>query len=91
MLASLPPMWCCLLLLAQAIWPATPQYQIDHWTTENGLPIGGVTGICQTQEGYLWLSTFDGLARFDGVRFTILTEATLPGLQRTASKRCSVP
>ncbi len=73
-------MRCCLLLLAQAIWPATQQYQIDHWTTENGLPIGGVTGICQTREGYLWISTFDGLARFDGVRFTIFDRSNTAGI-----------
>jgi signal transduction histidine kinase/ligand-binding sensor domain-containing protein len=62
------------------MWPATQQYQIDHWTTENGLPIGGVTGICQTQEGYLWISTFDGLVRFDGVRFTIFDRSNTAGI-----------
>ncbi|MFZ0593443.1 MAG: two-component regulator propeller domain-containing protein, partial [Bryobacteraceae bacterium] len=80
MLAWLPPMWCCLLLLANAIWPATQQYQIDHWTTENGLPIGGVTGMCQTREGYLWIATFDGLARFDGVRFAIFDRSNTAGI-----------
>ena len=80
MLARWLPMRCCLLLLAQAIWPATPQYQIDHWTTENGLPIGGVTGICQGREGYLWISTFDGLARFDGVRFAIFDRSNTAGI-----------
>lgn len=80
MLAWLPPIRCCLLLLAHAIWPATQQYQIDHWTTENGLPIGGVTGICQTREGYLWIATFDGLARFDGMRFTIFDRSNTPGI-----------
>lgn len=62
------------------MWPATQQYQIDHWTTENGLPIGGVTGICQTKEGYLWIATLDGLARFDGVRFTIFNRSNTPGI-----------
>lgn len=47
------------------------EYGFDIWTTANGLPQNTVTGIAQTPDGYLWLSTFDGLARFDGVRFTI--------------------
>src|SRR5581483_4997690 len=46
-------------------------YGFDVWTTANGLPQNTVTGVAQTPDGYLWLSTFDGLARFDGVRFTI--------------------
>lgn len=47
------------------------QYRFDHWTTASGLPQNTVSGIAQTPDGYLWLATFDGLARFDGVRFTI--------------------
>jgi signal transduction histidine kinase/ligand-binding sensor domain-containing protein len=69
-----------LLLLLHAAWAATHQYQIDHWTTENGLPIGGLTGMCQTREGYLWIATLDGLARFDGVRFTIFNRSNTPGI-----------
>ncbi|MGA8593318.1 MAG: two-component regulator propeller domain-containing protein [Bryobacteraceae bacterium] len=85
-------MRCCLLLLAHAIWPATQQYQIDHWTTENGLPIGGVTGICQTREGYLWIATLDGLARFDGVRFTIFNRSNTAGItsNRFGTMFCAV-
>jgi ligand-binding sensor domain-containing protein/signal transduction histidine kinase len=60
----------------------TPQYRtpyrIDAWTTENGLPQNSVTSLLQTQDGYLWLGTFSGLVRFDGVRFTLADEGT-PG------------
>ena len=51
------------------------------WTTEDGLPQNSVTGIVQSRDGYLWLSTFGGLARFDGVRFTIFNSANTPGLK----------
>jgi ligand-binding sensor domain-containing protein/signal transduction histidine kinase len=43
---------------------------IRSWDTEAGLPQNTVNVIKQTRDGYLWLGTKDGLARFDGVRFT---------------------
>src|SRR5688572_12839259 len=46
------------------------EYHVDIWQTDDGLPQSSVTAITQTQDGYLWLGTFGGLARFDGVRFT---------------------
>jgi ligand-binding sensor domain-containing protein/signal transduction histidine kinase len=39
------------------------------WQTDDGLPAANVTGIAQTRDGYLWLATQAGLARFDGVQF----------------------
>ncbi|MGH7967410.1 MAG: ligand-binding sensor domain-containing protein, partial [Limisphaerales bacterium] len=41
------------------------------WRTETGLPHNTVNGIVQTRDGYLWIGTRDGLARFDGARFTV--------------------
>jgi signal transduction histidine kinase/ligand-binding sensor domain-containing protein len=46
------------------------------WQAEEGLPDNNVTGAAQTPEGYLWVSTHSGLARFDGVRFQLMP---LPG------------
>ena len=37
---------------------------------DDGLPHYTVTAIAQTRDGYLWIGTKDGLACFDGVRFT---------------------
>lgn len=56
------------------------EYGFDVWTTANGLPQNTVTGVVQTPDGYLWLSTFDGLARFDGVRFTIFDKGNSKGI-----------
>jgi ligand-binding sensor domain-containing protein len=62
-----------LLLLpprARAAEPAPARTPvIRSWGTEKGLPQNTVTAITQTRDGYLWLGTHDGLARFDGVRF----------------------
>jgi signal transduction histidine kinase/ligand-binding sensor domain-containing protein len=56
------------------------QYQLDTWLTRNGLPQNSVNAIVQTRDGYLWLGTWGGLARFDGVRFTTFNRANTPGL-----------
>ena len=48
--------------------------------TTNGLPQNSVVSIAQTQDGYIWLATFDGLARFDGVRFKIFRKHDTPEL-----------
>ncbi|MBI3651280.1 MAG: hypothetical protein HY231_09570 [Acidobacteria bacterium] len=56
-------------------------YHFDVWTTDNGLPQNSVNCMLQTRDGYLWLSTFDGLVRYDGVQFTVFRAGTTPELQ----------
>jgi ligand-binding sensor domain-containing protein/signal transduction histidine kinase len=56
------------------------QYHLDVWTEREGLPQGSVQAITQTHDGYLWIGTRDGLARFDGVSFTVFRGETTPGL-----------
>jgi len=53
---------------------------VDHWTNENGLPVSSIRGICQGPEGYLWLATYDGLVRFDGVRFVPFNKSNSEGI-----------
>jgi len=57
------------------------QYGHDLWLTRDGLPQNSVRAILQTRDGYLWLGTWGGLARFDGVRFTIFNRANTPALR----------
>lgn len=49
---------------------AAPAPVIRAWDAEQGLPTNNVTAIAQTPDGYLWVGTDGGVARFDGVRFT---------------------
>src|SRR5580692_4466314 len=56
-------------------------YLTDTWTSENGLPDNSVTAIAQTPDGYLWVGTYNGLSRFDGVRFVTFDPANTPALQ----------
>ncbi|HYV10191.1 MAG TPA: two-component regulator propeller domain-containing protein [Pyrinomonadaceae bacterium] len=60
--------------------PTAAQYRFDHWTSDNGLPQNSVRDILKTRDGYLWLTTFDGLVRFDGVHFTVFNKANSPGI-----------
>ncbi len=55
-------------------------YFFHSWRTGDGLPDNGVTAVLQTRDGYLWLATGAGLARFDGQRFTVFNTANTAGL-----------
>jgi len=56
------------------------QYRFDSYTTDDGLPQNGVRGIAQTPDGYLWFTTFDGLVRFDGLKFTVFDKNNTDGI-----------
>jgi signal transduction histidine kinase/ligand-binding sensor domain-containing protein len=62
------------------------QYSRKVWTQEHGLPQDTIRTIGQTTDGYLWLGTDEGLARFDGYEFTVFTkdQNKLPGNSITA-------
>ena len=51
------------------------------WLTENGLPQNTVQAIVQTQDGYLWAGTQEGLARFDGLNFVVFDKENTPAFK----------
>ncbi len=73
--ANVAALLACAWLLA-----AHAQYRFDHWTADNGLPQNSVYSILQTPDGYLWLTTLDGVVRFDGVKFTVFNRSNAKGL-----------
>ena len=62
------------------------QYSRTIWTQEGGLPQDTIRAITQTKDGYLWLGTDEGLARFDGYEFVVFnkTNGDLPDNSITA-------
>ncbi|HWQ90435.1 MAG TPA: two-component regulator propeller domain-containing protein, partial [Clostridia bacterium] len=64
------------LLLATCGWGAPRDYLIDTWRFDDDLPRDGIISIAQGADGYLWVSSRFGLARFDGMRFANLTDQT---------------
>ncbi len=75
----------CLYGFADAQRPSevapTTHFLMKKWSTEDGLPQNTVTSMVQTADGYIWLGTFGGLARFDGVKFTVFDSTNAPGLK----------
>ncbi|MBW8782249.1 MAG: hypothetical protein JF599_10240 [Verrucomicrobia bacterium] len=61
--------------------PVSADYLSRTWGVDEGLPSNRVTGLTQTPDGYLWVATLGGLARFDGVKFTAFYPETTPGLE----------
>ena len=53
-------------------------YVVDFWGIENGLPQSSVTSVVQTRDGYIWVGTTGGLARFDGISFTVFDTTNTP-------------
>ncbi|MCW5554558.1 MAG: hypothetical protein KIS67_20660 [Verrucomicrobiae bacterium] len=55
-------------------------YLIHTWETADGLPENSATAMVQTSDGYLWFGTFNGLVRFDGIKFTVFNHFNTPEL-----------
>ncbi|MCK6591222.1 MAG: hypothetical protein L6Q76_27025, partial [Polyangiaceae bacterium] len=60
---------------------ALTQYGRDSFSTAQGLPQNSVLSLVQTKDGYLWLATYEGLVRFDGVKFTVFDKQNTPELK----------
>ncbi|HEU5126126.1 MAG TPA: two-component regulator propeller domain-containing protein [Verrucomicrobiae bacterium] len=57
------------------------QYASRIWQISEGLPHNEVQAITQTLDGYLWIGTHDGLARFDGINYTHFNSRNTPEIK----------
>jgi signal transduction histidine kinase/ligand-binding sensor domain-containing protein len=82
-----------LLALAQpkpiSFHPSRPlsQSSIDQWTGKDGLISNNLTSVVQATDGFLWITTYNGLLRFDGNMFTLFDRENVPFLQSDAFYR----
>src|ERR1700728_4483887 len=63
------------------------QYVFDNWQIADGLPQSTVQTLARTPDGYLWIGTQEGLARYDGARFAVFepgNESAIPKKNITA-------
>jgi ligand-binding sensor domain-containing protein/signal transduction histidine kinase len=57
------------------------QYAARVWQIDEGLPHNEVQAIAQTTDGYLWVGTRGGLARFDGINYTRFDSKNTPEIK----------
>ncbi len=77
--------WLCLALAGSGADALTPsksisQFAMDTWQTDAGLPELAIQSIVEARDGYLWIGTQEGLARFDGAQFTVFDHVNTPAL-----------
>ncbi|WP_348269926.1 two-component regulator propeller domain-containing protein [Edaphobacter paludis] len=60
----------------------------QSWSTENGLPQNSVHQVFQSSDGYIWIATEDGIARFDGIDFKIFNHENTAAF--TSSDTCCI-
>ena len=84
----------CLLLTFIPLLPAVQQIRAQHhdilstdslvtthWGTKEGLPSNEARPILQSRDGYIWIGTGFGLARFDGIRFDVFNAKSTPEIK----------
>lgn len=71
------------LWLARA--PAWGAPAVGHaaWDVRDGLPLNGISSVILGPDGYLWVATFGGVVRFDGVSFRPIAPSEGPGWPST--------
>lgn len=82
--------WVCAATLlltgvaAPALDPDKAITQLAHASWRDELPQNTIHAILQTRDGYLWFGTYEGLVRFDGVRFAVFDASRSKDLRGTA-------
>ncbi|MCQ4163280.1 ATP-binding protein [Tahibacter harae] len=57
-----------------------PSWVRRHYGSTDGLPVSSAASARIDADGFLWLATHDGLARFDGQRFDVHESMRFPAL-----------
>jgi PAS domain S-box-containing protein len=70
---TLAAMLLGLPLMVPAVGPSRQfgEYAHTSWTSRDEYPLGAVFAMAQTPDGYLWLASQRGVARFDGEKFNL--------------------
>ncbi|WP_158677942.1 ligand-binding sensor domain-containing diguanylate cyclase [Pseudoalteromonas sp. T1lg76] len=65
-------------------------YFAETWDTRDGLPHNSINALAQTPDGYIWAGTWEGVARFNGRKFTLFTRGEETGLPDSGIRSLSL-
>ena len=68
-------LWAICLMALNSL--AQPKATVTHYSTADGMSHVAITSFMKDREGFMWLSTWDGINRFDGTRF--ISYKSFPG------------
>ncbi|MES2772749.1 MAG: ATP-binding protein [Bacteroidota bacterium] len=59
----------------------TGGYEITaHFTNDNGLPQNSINAMAQDPNGFIWMTTYGGIVRYDGQNLRVFTAANTPAM-----------
>ncbi len=61
-------------------WHNEDSLIVTQWTIRDGLPVNSTNRIIQDSDGFIWISTYDGMVRFDGIAFETLNTSNTPSI-----------
>ncbi|OFY87117.1 MAG: hypothetical protein A3F72_16555 [Bacteroidetes bacterium RIFCSPLOWO2_12_FULL_35_15] len=61
-------------------------YVVETLNSENGLPQNTIMNVFQSHDGFIWIATFNGLLRYDGVVLKLFNTLNTPGLPNNSIK-----
>lgn len=73
-------LYCSSPAQAQPFKNTIPQLMLTQWTGDQGLISNNLTSSIQSQSGFIWITTYNGLMRFDGIKFDIYHKQITPSL-----------
>ena len=82
----------CLPLMNQAFAQSTDTSELvpmtrmvmRQWTGDDGLISNNLTSVKQTSDGFIWVTSFNGVHRFDGHSFKLYDKENIPSLKTNA-------
>lgn len=72
------------LVKAQPFKNSISQVMLTQWTGNEGLISNNLTSSIQTQSGFIWITTYNGIMRFDGVKYDVYNRQLSPSLKSDA-------
>lgn len=81
----------CLLLVAGPLHALDPahhvsEYTVTAWNMEDGLAHNLVHALAQDADGYLWIGSWEGAARFNGRTFASFGKHAAPGISLAGAR-----